>query len=1083
MNKPNDGADVEAELQSLVRAEAIAGEQAQLATATPRSPLPIEVTTFPKRGTPVPTLSPPVQLVNVVPSATPPSPAPWPAHDATRSPSGAAPPTFFDGPSPVAAQSGARAQSPLAATSLSGAASLTGAPSPSAPRSTSSATPPSAAPSLTGAPSPSAPRSTAATPPFDAPSPDTEELHAGEPAPGTRIHHYEVIKLIGRGGMGSVYLGRDTRLGRKVAIKFLHTQSAELTKRFILEARTTAACSHENIVVIYEVDAWGNAPFMVLEYLQGQPLTKLIPEGKLPPSRAVELMVPVVKALAYAHSQGVVHRDLKPDNVFVTDSGLTKVLDFGIAKVLQSDEKAPDAASRPRAPKASLEDEDHGELTQHGAMMGTLPFMAPEQWGIGVPIDHRADLWAVGIMLYRMLSGQHPLAPLTGQQLMVTGILSTPMPKLETVAPEVPKALAEAVDKCLLKPKELRWADAVSLLRALEPFLPGRFTRELTLDESPYAGLSSFQEADADRFFGRQLEVAAMVNKLRERPAVAVVGPSGAGKSSFVRAGVVPALKRSGDWESLVMRPGRNPLAALASLIAPMLGSSDSVAADLHAQTTLAERLTTEPGLVGAVLRARARREKKNLLLFVDQFEELYTLVSNPAERWAFTSCLTAVADDVTSPIRLVLSVRSDFLGRVPEDPSFMAELSQGLVFLNAPGTEGLREALVQPAEMAGYTFETPNIVADMISHLSSTQGALPLLQFAAQKLWENRDPNAKRLTRLGYEAIGGVAGALASHADAVLAKLRPQALPLVRAMLLRLVTPERTRAIVSMAELHEVTHHAAESQGLVDELVAARLLVVQTGAGVATVEIVHESLIHAWPTLRRWLEESGEDSAFLEQVRVASKQWQQQSRDPHLLWRGELADEAARFRRRFRGTLSDSQVVFLDSTIALAARAVRRRRTAVASALAVLTAGLLAAGFSLVQIQRAKNEADEQKTIAQAAEAQARANQLQAEDRKRALDAAKKELEQQNEALKQQTAALTEAVNAANTAREQAVESESKAKMSAEEAAAAREHTEESKRRVEQAMSKVEALRREESARAKRLEQQLGSPVIDELK
>ena len=929
------------------------------------------------------------------------------------------------------------------------------------------------------------PAPTAETPIQTAPSGEFTNPSGGiqDPPSGTRIHHYEVIKLIGRGGTGSVFLGRDTRLGRRVAIKFLRTQSADLSKRFILEARTTAACSHENIVVIYEVDAWQGAPFMVFEYLQGQPLTKFIPETRLPATRAVELMVPVVRALVSAHSQGVVHRDLKPANIFVTDSGLTKVLDFGIAKVLQGDEKAPEYVRRPRAPKSSMEDEDHAERTQQGAIMGTLAYMAPEQWGIGVPIDHRADIWAVGIMLFKMLAGQHPLAPLHGEQLMVTGILKEPMPLLHSVAPDVPKALADAVDRCLLKHKDARWPDAVSLLGALEPLLPGRSTRELKIDESPYAGLSSFQESDADRFFGRQLEVASMVNRLSERAQVSVVGPSGAGKSSFIRAGVMPALKRAGNWETVVLRPGRNPLAALASVVSPLIGISASVADDLVEQKNLAARLTTEPGFVGAVLRERARREKKNILLFVDQFEELYTLVPNAAERWAFTSCLAAVADDVTSPIRLVLSIRSDFLDRVPEDPRFMAELSGGLMFLSSPGTEGLREAIVSPAEMAGYTFESPTIVDDMITHLATTPWALPLLQFATQKLWEHRDPAKKQLTSAGYATLGGVTGALASHADAVLSKLPSTSLPLVREMLMRLVTPERTRAIVSLTELRELSKNQKEAQGLIDDLVQARLLVVQTGAGAATVEIVHESLIHSWPTLKRWLEERGEDSAFLDQVRMAAKQWQQQSRDSDVLWRGELAEEAVRFRKKFRGSLSETQAAFLDSTIALSARAMTTRRAIVATTMGGLVLLLVAAGFALVNIQSAQSEAERQKTLAVAAETEAKRNLVEAERQKSKAEATGKELELNNDALKERTAALNEALNAALASRAEAVASESKAKMSAAEASEARERSEASKRRVEEAMAKAEALRRDEAARAKKLEQQLGSPVIDELK
>lgn len=914
-------------------------------------------------------------------------------------------------------------------------------------------------------------------------SPDLQAVT--DPEPGTRLHHYEIIKLIGRGGMGSVFLARDLRLGRRVAIKFLRTHSADMTKRFILEARTTAAVAHENIVVIFEVDAWQGSPFMVFEFLQGKPLTKVVPENKpVAVGRAVELIVPVVRALASAHSQGIVHRDLKPDNIMVTDTGITKVLDFGIAKVLQGDEKAPEYVARPRAPRTNLEDEDDSELTQKGAMMGTMSYMAPEQWGIGVSIDHRADIWAVGIMLFKMLSGKHPLDPLKGHQLMVTGMLDKPMPTLHSKAPDVPVPLAQIVDKCLMKRKEDRWPDAVTLLRALEPFLPGRYTQEIKIDESPYAGLSSFQESDAARFFGRRLEIAAVVNRIRERPLIGIVGPSGAGKSSFVRAGLVPALKRSGEnWEALVMRPGRSPLAGLASLISPLVGTATSVADDIAEQKKLAQRIATEPGYVGSVLRSLARRDKKNVLVFVDQFEELYTLVPDGAERKAFTAALAGVADDATSPIRLALSIRSDFLDRVAEDSRFMAELSQGLVFLASPGPEGLREAIVQPAELAGYKFETPTIVDDMIGHLQHTSGALPLLQFAASMLWENRDPAKKQLTKLAYEAIGGVGGALASHADSVLQKMSPAKVATTRNIFLRLVTPERTRAIVSMDELREGQADTQELEAVIDELVQARLLVVQTGAGVATVEIVHESLITSWPTLRRWLDESGEDAAFLEQLRLAARAWNQKDRPGDLLWRGELAEEAQRFQRRYSGPLGDSQHAFLDAVVNQIGAATRRRRTLLVGAVAFLSLLVAASAVALVVIQGARKEAQTQAEAALTAEEAAKQSERKAvENAKRAAD---------NEADARRFAAEVEergkkleaALKAAEDARVSAESSERNAQKNAVEAEKARLASERARKAVDEARRELQGAYSKEQERARRLEEQLGGGVIDVLK
>jgi serine/threonine protein kinase len=947
---------------------------------------------------------------------------------------------------------------------------------------------------------------------FDDLQPHTK---ARPPEPGDHVNHYELIRLLGKGGMGSVFLARDNKLGRRVAIKFLHTQDNDLTKRFILEARTTARFSHENIVTIFEVDEHQGQPFMVLEYLTGNPLTKLLGDNKpMPPQRVVELMVPVVRALASAHDQNIVHRDLKFDNVLVTESGTIKVLDFGIAKVLHGgvddDEPSGAESKSPSAPKtqammkvaspAEGVEEDVTNLTRHGTIMGTLAFMSPEQW-MGVGIDHRADIWAAGVMLFRMLAGKHPLAPLTGMALSVTGRMKEPMPKLHDVAPDVPLELCAVVDRCLIKPKDGRWPDAISLLRGLEPFLPGRYTRELKIDESPYAGLSSFQESDADRFFGRDAEIAALVNRIGDQPLIGVVGPSGTGKSSFVRAGLVPALKRSGEaWETMVIRPGRNPLAGLADAIFPLVNTASSVVDELAAQEKLVERLRNEPGYVGAVLRSRARREKKHIMVFVDQFEELYTLVGDSRERMAFTACLSSIADDATSPTRVVLSIRSDFLDRVPEDQTFMAELAKGLFFLTAPANDGLRDALVQPAEMAGYHFEGPEIVDDMLAHLHATQGALPLLQFAASKLWDSRDPARKMLTKSSYQAIGGIAGALASHADHVVQEMTGPTRRLVRSVFLRLVTPDRTRAIVSMDELKELSADSAELQRLIDQLVQARLLVVQTGGGGggASAELVHESLIHSWPTLKRWLDESGEDAAFIEQLRTAARQWQQKGNDTGLLWRGDVVDEARRFQKRYRGELPKVQMEFLGAVFAQEAKSARRQRFLAIGGVSVLAAAAVAASIALVVIrdgeqkaQELAREAKSSEALAHVAEAKAteakadaeqRLVEVQAKEKERAAaaaeaQAAKQRAEDANAMLQGKNKELLDAFQRAEDARLNAKRAQQGAEKNAALAAAARTAEAEANKELQ---TKIQ----EERERSKRLESQLGgSTVIDTLK
>ena len=784
-------------------------------------------------------------------------------------------------------------------------------------------------------------------------------------APGLKINHYELIRELGRGGMGQVFLARDTRLGRRVAMKFLTSSSPKFTERFVIEARATARCSHENIVVIHDVAELAGLPYMVLEYVEGTSLARLMSGKKLAPGRAIELIVPVVKALARAHAMNIIHRDLKPDNIIVNQSGTVKVLDFGIAKLFAEDDAS---APRPRAPTEVVEG-------RPGGIVGTLPYMSPEQLG-SEEVDHRSDLWAVGIILFEMLAGKHPLDPLTQGKLFGAAASDEPMPSLRDAVAGVPDRLIAIVEKCLAKKKAARYTTAEDLLADLEPLQPSRTGRHLVPDESPYPGLNAFQESDADRFFGRSQDIAGTVARLREQPLVAVVGPSGAGKSSFVRAGVVPALKATGDaWECIIVRPGRYPLASLANALDQLRSDTDS-----SPDGDLARRLREEPGILGARLRSRARKRRTQIVLFVDQHEELYTLVSSARERLAFTACLAGAADDASGPLRVIVAMRSDFLDRAAEDRHFVEELARGLVFLQPPNRIGLEQALSQPLEMLGYSFE-PGIVDSMLDTLEATPGPLPLLQFTAAKLWETRDRQHRRLTQESYRAIGGVAGALATYADEVIAGFTGNDQKLARAIFQRLVTPERTRAIVDASELRELGGDTDRILGL---LVASRLVVVHSTA----VELVHESLIKSWPALRRWLDENQEDASFLAQVRAAAQQWDAKGRVEGLLWRNEAMEEARLWRARSTRELPPKEDAFLSAVFALATRAQRTRRRIVVGVFTFLIALVAVGAVVLVQIRNAEKLANEQ-----AAKLAQSIDVIQAEQKAREAEHAKAEL------------------------------------------------------------------------------------------
>jgi eukaryotic-like serine/threonine-protein kinase len=375
------------------------------------------------------------------------------------------------------------------------------------------------------------------------------------PAPGLRIGDYELVRSIGKGGMGEVFLARDLTLGRRVAVKFLAIEADELwARRFLVEARATARCVHDNIVVIHEVASWQGLPYMVLEYLDGEPLAAQLARGPLPPGRVIDVMIPVARALTGAHAAAIIHRDLKPDNIFLTRQGSVKVLDFGIAKLLVAD----DAATH--RDLATLEEADHGRV------VGTGPYMAPEQWAGGV-VDARSDVYALGVIAYRALTGRHPSGAATDRAIeRETRDAARAFPSLAVAAPRTPPGLVAIIDRCLAKPPERRFQTAAELLRALEAQRPRERPRGAAGadDACPYPGLAGFTEADADRYFGRAQDIERARQLLQSRTVLAVIGQSGSGKSSFALAGVAAGLRTFGEgWEVVAHRPGPQPLRAL----------------------------------------------------------------------------------------------------------------------------------------------------------------------------------------------------------------------------------------------------------------------------------------------------------------------------------------------------------------------------------------------------------------------------------------------------------------------------------------------------------------------------------------
>ena len=238
---------------------------------------------------------------------------------------------------------------------------------------------------------------------------------------GTRLGSYEIGSLIGSGGMGEVWRARDSRIGRDVAIKVLPlsvASNADRLQRFEQEARAAGTLNHPNLVTIFEFGTHDGAPFLAMELLEGETLREKLEQGVIATRKAIEYAVQIANGLAAAHEKGVVHRDLKPENVIVTTGGRVKILDFGLAKLT--------------APENSIEDKTVRKATAPGTVMGTAGYMSPEQVR-GREVDHRADIFAFGAILYEMLAGRRAFGGDTAADTM-SAILNEDPPELSSTA-------------------------------------------------------------------------------------------------------------------------------------------------------------------------------------------------------------------------------------------------------------------------------------------------------------------------------------------------------------------------------------------------------------------------------------------------------------------------------------------------------------------------------------------------------------------------------------------------------------------------------------------------------------------------
>jgi WD40 repeat protein/serine/threonine protein kinase/two-component SAPR family response regulator len=756
----------------------------------------------------------------------------------------------------------------------------------------------------------------------------TSDLHFEMPiVHGAR--GYELKEEIGEGDFGIVYRAVQSTIGRDVVIKIIHHHFAnnpDLIRRFESKAQTIAKLEHPHIVPLYDYwrDPYG--AYLVMRYMRGgNLLSSSLEQGPYELEQVLKMLEQVADALSAAHRRGIVHGNIKPANILMDVSGNSYISDFSIL--------------------SKSIDETH--KTNYARFVDSFDYTPPELI-LNEPVGPTSDIYSLGILLYEVLTGHKPFA-VTKPAQKIQKHLHEPVPLIHKQHTPLSPKIDSVIQRATAKQPANRYSDVLDLAEGFRKALHGQeqthiyaVARSLKIS-NPYKGLRPFQEADAPDFFGRHALIQHLLSRLDGNPFLAIVGPSGSGKSSIVKAGLIPALRAgalsgSEKWFLSEMIPGHYPLEELekalwAVAVDPPPSLVEPMSGDNH-------------GLLHTLHRILPGKEKPTLLLVIDQFEELFTMVKDQQSRDHFIeSILTALAEP-NSPLRVIITLRADLFDRPLQQQVFGRWLKENTEVILPLSPEELTEAIIQPARQVGVALEE-GLVATIVSDVQDEPGALPLLQYALTELFDRRQDSYMTLT--AYNEIGGVSGALARRAEDLFARLDVDDQDTARQVFLRLVSLGEggvdTRRRVPRSELVQVappetgskTSNTAPNHSKIEHLLDLfgryRLLTFDHDPLTRgpTVEVAHEALLLKWERLRNWLETYRDDIRRQRLLTNATAEWMISGKDDGYLFHGARLRELEGWFADSNLILTKQEQAFIEAS--LSARQARKVAVAVQQA------------------------------------------------------------------------------------------------------------------------------------------------------